>query len=311
VTTGEEVLAVKQWARFAVPALAVVLVGGVGLGVASRTPAPAAAPPLGRLDRVVLLGDSYSAGNGAGGYVDACFRTPNSAGRRYAAQVRAAVVDVSCSGAVVADLTRPRDRSRPAQVDAVDRTADVVVLTIGGNDVGFGSIVLQCFLFQTGTADGGCADGIARARAHLPRLRTELTAALTEVRSRMRPDATLVLRSYPYLAPDRPLVQQGGYDADKGVRALGRAGTAMQQQVVDAVRASGPGRERTYLDTSAATVFAGHELGAEPVAGAKADPWFVGFGTKGGRQAEVYHPNPAGWAAWGDSLTRFLATRTP
>ncbi|WP_457254986.1 SGNH/GDSL hydrolase family protein [Pedococcus sp. P5_B7] len=299
-----------RWTRLAVPLLAVSVLGGAGLAVAgsSGTPAP---PPLERLDKVVLLGDSYSAGNGAGGYVDACFRTPLSAGRRYAAQVRAVVVDVSCSGAVVADLTHARDQAHPAQVDVVDRTADVVVLTIGGNDVGFGSIVLQCFLFGTGTADGGCADGISRANRLLPQLQSDLTVALTQVRSRMRPDATLVLRSYPLLAPDRPLMEQGGYDANRGIRALGKAGTAVQQRVVDAVRASGPGRERTYLDTSAATVFAGHELGAKAPAGSKAGPWFVGFGTKGGRQAEVYHPNPAGWAAWGDSLTRFLATHTP
>ena len=126
----------------------------------------------------------------------------------------------------------------------------------------------------------------------------------------MRPDASLVLRSYPLLAPDKALVEQGGFDANRAVRALGVAGTAVQQQVVDAVRASGPGRDRTYLDTSAAKVFAGHELGATPAAGSTAAPWFVGFGTKGGRQAEVYHPNPAGWKAWGDSLTRFLAMRT-
>jgi lysophospholipase L1-like esterase len=298
-----------RWTNLAVPLVAVAVLGGGGLAVAgaSRTAAP---PPLERLDKVVLLGDSYSAGNGAGGYLDPCFRTPNSAGRRYAAQVRAAVVDVSCSGAVVADLTRARDRSHPAQVDAVDRTADVVVLTIGGNDVGFGSIVLQCFLFGTGTAKGGCADEIARANGLLPHLRSTLTAALTQVRARMRPDATLVLRSYPLLAPDRPLVEDGGYDANRGVRALGEAGTAMEQQVVDAVRASGPGRERTFLDTSAATVFAGHEIGAKPVSGTPPAPWFVGFGTKGGRQAEVYHPNPAGWKAWGDSLVQFLSTRT-
>ena len=302
----------KRWTKVALPvlAVAVVAVGAVGLAVAGSDGA-ASPPPIERLDKVVLLGDSYSAGNGAGGYLDACFRTPQSAGRRYAAQVRAAVVDVSCSGAVVADLTRARGQSRPAQVAAVDRTADVVVLTIGGNDVGFGSIVFQCFLFQTGTAEGGCADSVSRAQALLPRLRTDLTAALTQVRSRMRPDAVLVLRSYPLLAPDRPLVQQGGYDANKGLRALGAAGTAMQHEVVDAVRTSGPGRGRTYLDTSATTVFAGHELGAKPAAGAAADPWFVGFDTKGGQRAEVYHPNAAGWSAWGDSLTRFLATRTP
>ena len=298
----------KRWAKITLPVLAVALAGGAALTVAAsgRTPAPL---PVERLDKVVLLGDSYSAGNGAGGYLDACFRTPHSAGRRYAAQVRAAVVDVSCSGAVVADLTRSRGQSRPAQVDAVDRTADVVVLTMGGNDVGFGSIVLQCFLFQTGKADGGCAEDVARANRLLPHVQADLTAALTQVRARMRPDAILVLRSYPLLAPDHRLVEDGGYDADKGVRALGRAGTAMQQRVVDAVRASGPGRERTYLDTSAATVFAGHELGAKPALAAKPDPWFVGFGTKGARQAEVYHPDPAGRAAWGASLIAFLADR--
>ncbi|SDP49939.1 GDSL-like Lipase/Acylhydrolase family protein [Pedococcus dokdonensis] len=303
----------RRWARWAVPLLVVVVATATGLAVAvSRGGADrlTGTPPE-RLDKVVLLGDSYSAGNGAGGYVDSCFRTPDSAGRRYAAAVRAAVVDVACSGAVVADLTQPRGPTVPAQVDAVDRTADVVVLTMGGNDVGFGSLVLQCFLFRTGTDDRGCADGVSRARAELPRLRTDLTAALVEVRSRMRPDAVLVLRTYPLLAPDRPLVEPGGYDANRAVRALGSAGTRMQQEVVDAVRASGPGRERTYLDRSAATVFAGHELGARPAAGAKADPFFVGFGTKGARQAEVYHPNPAGWAAWGDSLTAFLAGKTP
>ena len=52
----------------------------------------------------------------------------------------------------------------------------------------------------------------------------------------------------PYLAPDRPLVEPGGYDANRAVRALGEAGTAIQQEAVAAVRASGPGG-RTYLDT--------------------------------------------------------------
>ena len=260
------------------------------------------------LDRVVLLGDSYSAGNGAGQYDDACFRSPLSAGRRYAAGVGASVVDVSCSGAVVADLTTARGEGRPAQVDAVDSGADVVVLTMGGNDAGFGRLVLQCFLLRSGTADGGCADAVARAQDLLPTVRRDLTRGLSAVRERMRPDAVLVLRSYPLLAPDRPLVEQGGYDANRAVRALGRAGTAMQQQVVEAVRSSGPGRERTYLDTSAEQVFAGHEPGLPPAAGTS---WFVGFGTSGAQQGEVFHPSPEGWRAWGDSLTTFLADRQP
>jgi lysophospholipase L1-like esterase len=285
--------------------LAVAVLAALGLAVSGATrsttdPAPQV------LDKVVLLGDSYSSGNGAGQYVDACFRTPLSAGRRYAAQVGASVVDVSCSGARTADLTTARGEGRPAQVEAVDTSADVVVLTMGGNDVGFGNLVLQCFLLRSGTADRGCAAAVQRARDLLPTVRTDLTRGLTAVREHMRPDAVLVLRSYPLLAPDRPFVQQGGYDANRAVRALGRAGTAMQEQVVEAVRSSGPGRDRTYLDTSAETVFAGHEPGLPTGAGAS---WFVGFGTRGARQGEVYHPSPDGWQAWGDALTRFMAGR--
>ena len=177
---------------------------------------------------------------------------------------------------------------------------------MGGNDVGFGALVLQCFLLRSGTADGGCADAVERAQDQLPTVRADLTRALTAIRERMRPDAVLVLRAYPFLAPDRPLVEQGGYDANRAVRDLGRAGTAMQQEVVEAVRASGPGRDRTHLDTSAETVFAGHEPGLPTAAGTS---WFVGFGTRGARQGEVFHPSPEGWRAWGESLVEFLAGR--
>ena len=295
----------RRWARAGVLLLVVALLAAAGLAVARATRStPESAPQV--LDRVVLLGDSYSSGNGAGGYLDACFRTPLSAGRRYAAQVGASVVDVSCSGAVTADLVNARGESRPAQADAVDATADVVVLTMGGNDVGFGALVVQCFLLRSGTAEGGCADAVERAEDQLATLRADLTRALTTVRERMRPDAVLVLRSYPFLAPDRPLVEQGGYDANRAVRALGRAGTAMQQEVVEAVRTSGPGRERTHLDTSAETVFAGHEPGLPTAAGTS---WFVCFGTRGARQGEVFHPSPEGWRAWGDALVAFLAGR--
>ena len=56
---------VRRWTKIALPVLAAALVGAVALTVASSGGAPAT-PPVERLDKVVLLGDSYSAGNGAG-----------------------------------------------------------------------------------------------------------------------------------------------------------------------------------------------------------------------------------------------------
>ena len=53
----------------------VAVLAAAGLAVARATRStPEAAPQA--LDKVVLLGDSYSSGNGAGGYLDSCFRTP-------------------------------------------------------------------------------------------------------------------------------------------------------------------------------------------------------------------------------------------
>jgi hypothetical protein len=55
-------------------------------------PAPAAAqsqpPPL----RIVVMGDSYTAGNGAGGYAGPtdCFRSPAAWGERYRSWLEAA-----------------------------------------------------------------------------------------------------------------------------------------------------------------------------------------------------------------------------
>lgn len=297
---------------------------------ASRTPGPGetsgasgGSPTSGSgsaVRTVVVLGDSYSAGNGAGGATGACYRSPRSAARLYAAAVGAGVVDASCSGAVVSDLVAPDRDGNPAQDTVVDQRADVVVLTMGGNDVGFGDIVTQCFLLASGSRPGGCADGISRARSLLPQVQTALTDTLVQVRSRMRPDAVLVLRAYPLLAPDRPFVQQGGYDANAGVRDLGTAGVAMQDRVVRAVRARVPGGAgvRTYLDASAVRLFAGHELGAAGgsaatgTAGGKASvPWFDGFQTPGADAADVYHPNILGQAAWARSLRAFLDPLTP
>ncbi|MDR6863061.1 GDSL-type esterase/lipase family protein [Phycicoccus sp. 3266] len=280
--------------------------------------APSTAGGRSGVRTVIVLGDSYSAGNGAGGSTGACYRSPRSATRLYAAAVGARVVDASCSGAVVNDLVSPDRAGNPAQDSVVDQRADVVVLTMGGNDVGFGDIVTECFLLASGSRPGGCADGVSRARSLLPQVQAALTDALVQVRSRMRPDAVLVLRAYPLLAPNRPFVQQGGYDADAGVRALGTDGVAMQDRVVRAVRSRVPGGAgvRTYLDTSALRLFAGHELGSgrstgTGTPGGKASvPWFDGFQTPGADAADVYHPNALGQAAWGQSLRTFLAPLT-
>ncbi len=86
-------------------------------GPASATPAApaaaaaAAAPVSDSSDAptVVQLGDSYSAGNGAGSYLErTCWRSPRNYGAPAAAAMGAKYVNVACSGGVVRDIVQPR-----------------------------------------------------------------------------------------------------------------------------------------------------------------------------------------------------------
>lgn len=117
---------------------------------------------------VLGLGDSYSAGSGAqvlgdnpaaGGYYDAnCGRTPRShqalaALAQEQADPRSSVIliHLSCGGAQISPgLLTPFRGTRPQVDQARDllhgQRIDELLLSIGGNDVGFGSMIGYCLL---------------------------------------------------------------------------------------------------------------------------------------------------------------------
>jgi hypothetical protein len=99
----------------------------------------------------VALGDSYAAGPlvptqiaGAG----LCLRSDHN----YAHVLKPVVAatrfaDVSCSGATTYEMTHPQHLtvgSNAAQFNALTADTKVVTLEIGGNDIGFTSILLNC-----------------------------------------------------------------------------------------------------------------------------------------------------------------------
>lgn len=120
-----------------------------------------AGPILGTGGRIAILGDSYSAGEGADTYIDGTDTDANPCHRsRYTYLAGAFNLPdsyiVACSGAVTADITQPQpERTVAAQTDQLRELRDrgglsTVVLTIGGNDAGFGTIAKSCLL---GVAD--------------------------------------------------------------------------------------------------------------------------------------------------------------
>ena len=293
--------------------LAVVLTAGALVLVPAPPPAMAQAPttPL----RVVLLGDSYAAGNGARSLTTGkrnyygprgCYRSRSNWGAQYADWLGdqgrpVTFVNRACSGGVIPHITERRrmgdfvvvvstaDADTPSeaedyaleneciprypndevyeaehidlvtagyrvrcvrfmlpQMQAVTPGTDLVLLTGGGNDVGFASIVQQCF--APGFRDpGDCRSNVNEARDDLSLVEDRLVNALARIREQA-PNARIALIGYPYLAVDDSyeliykrltVWETDRYAAAREVRSLGRAGDAAQERAVDAVNAPG------------------------------------------------------------------------
>lgn len=263
------------------------LVGAAPGGLAPATAAPGAPTAPARL-QIVALGDSYTAGNGAGSYVepdDGCHRSGAAYPELYATQLRAhgAVVgvwNVACSGARVEDLHTQLDEV-PA---AVARRADLALLSIGGNDLGFLDAV-RCLLGSP--LDAGCDTLVAARRAAIPDVMRATRTALAAVGRRL-PRARVMLLGYPSLS--QPACRTSSLNAavDAGQRDLDRAQSALVAAL-----------PRRFRFVSVRSTYAGHgpcaPLARQYVHGLVLLPLF-----------ETFHPNRAGHQATADLLSRRL-----
>jgi lysophospholipase L1-like esterase len=138
----------------------------------------------------VALGDSYSSGVGAGSYISSsgsCLRSTNAYSALWAsAHSPASYVSVACSGATTQDVLNN-------QLSALNSGTTLVSITIGGNDVGFSSVMQTCVL----DSDSACLSAIntatGQAKTILPG-RLANTFAAIKAKS---PSAHLIVLDYP------------------------------------------------------------------------------------------------------------------
>jgi lysophospholipase L1-like esterase len=161
---------------------------------ASAVPAVAAVAPASVPSsvRYVALGDSYSAGLGAGSYIAAsgsCDRSTDAYPALWSeANLPASYVSVACSGATTSTVLS-------SQIPALSAATTLVSITIGGNDVGFGSVMETCVLFSTGS----CARAIGTAESEMAsQLPAELDRVLSAITA-SAPNARVVVLGYPHL----------------------------------------------------------------------------------------------------------------
>ncbi len=190
-----------------------VVVALAVLGVAAAACAPVPPPgPGAEPDAYVALGDSFTSGpfilvpelDPAG-----CLRSDHN----YPHLVQAArgfprFRDVSCSGARTEDMTQAQDvtpgPANPPQLDALDEGTALVTVGIGGNDMGFISIGINCAsLLPVGTPcqDRYVVNGVDEISRRIEETAPKVAAVLQAIHDRA-PDAQVLVVNYLPILPE-------------------------------------------------------------------------------------------------------------
>jgi lysophospholipase L1-like esterase len=209
-------------------------------------PALVAASPAGAQTavRYVALGDSYSAGLGARNYSGgSCDRSANAYPALWAAgHAPASYAFPACSGATTSSVIS-------SQLSALSSATTLVSITVGGNDVGFSSVMETCVLLPTSS----CVNAVDQAESEISGdLPGELDSVLAAI-SADAPNARVVVLDYPDL-----------YDLSKSSSCLGlsttdrsdldRGANELDSQIQAAAQRYGD----VFADVRPA--FAGHEI---------------------------------------------------
>lgn len=289
-------------ARFVAAAAAVVM-----LALSMTFLPPARVAEDGGRFSILAMGDSYTAGNSADDYYDqktSCSRSANNYARHLQRRIErddghppVFVHTEACSGAVTKDFFNARGKNngiRP-QIDAVDTGYDLILLTIGGNDIYFGEIVEHCFIGWRRTYDH-CKDNLDRAEGLLKggsaegSVETNITKVLTEIGKRADIRARIVLLGYPYLERNEDFKLEKSTCVKRGprgscaqsrkdalpvgahVRALGTTGDDVQQRAVDRANDATQGRGPRFQFVNVKKTFENHDISA---GGGNAASWFA------------------------------------
>ncbi|MFB7948849.1 GDSL-type esterase/lipase family protein [Kitasatospora phosalacinea] len=240
----------------------------------------------------------------------------NGCNRSDVAEVQSLTLDVrklnlACSGATSTAVKLPESggepfKGEPSQAGQLQKAVTgqpvrAVVVSIGGNDLGFSDIIKDCatgFLKPFGGSP--CAPDAAQQVAdRLPGVRTAAVAALADVKTALKRAGhragsyRLVLQSYPSPLPDAARVR---YPGEKYDRLTAGGCPFFDQDLTWA-------HDDLVPQISATLAEAAHEAGAEFLDLSRA---FEGreVCSEGTRQADLQHPPSGRTSEW----MRFLTT---
>lgn len=255
---------------------AIIALVAIPAGIAG----PVAAAPdssSSSVKKYVALGDSIAAGQGGGGYVDTCLRSPAGYPALLDAEPKLNLLrNPSCTGASIADVAA-------TQLQEVNRGTTLITLTVGANHVDLPAIYAACV---SGLPTPECVAALVSAETYLlsGQLQTELGALLASI-SELAPRATIVVTGYPL--PFEPGLSEVTDIVNQLVAGLNLS----LSSTVDAAAAQGMQVVFAPID------FAGHGYGS-------GDPW---VGVNPNDPVTFLHPTPAGYLVYRTAVLSALS----
>jgi lysophospholipase L1-like esterase len=245
-----------------------VRLGGALLALVVFAAVFAASGPAAASTTYAALGDSYSSGVGAASYtVDStCKRSVYAYPYLWAQKHPGTTLSfLACSGAKTSDVLT-------SQIQAVSSATTLVTMTIGGNDIGFSSLIYQCTLSD-------CSAALDSTRASLEStLGAALDQVYTTVKSRAASAATIVALGYPRVFSGTSCFSSFGISSTEEAKA-NQLSDALDTLIAKHAAADG------VVYKSAIAPFAGHAV-------CSSSPWLNGLNLF--NTGESYHPNRSG-----------------
>ncbi len=222
------------------------------------------------------VGDSFAAGVGARSYLDTtCSRSSLSYPKLLDADANLRLTAFpACTGASTAIVIS-------SQVPTIPTTAKRVTLTAVGNDVGFASIMQNCFVIVVSSS---CQSSLANAETLVANgtVAANVAATVQAIRARA-PEAKVVVTGYPLLF-NEPSRYQWAARANVDTAALN-----------DAVAAAAAANGAVFVDVEPS--FAGHGIGSP-------SPWINDWSWL--RTTDGFHPNATGYAAYATEIRKVI-----
>lgn len=272
----------------------------------------------------VHLGDSFASGEGTFNYEDGtderrrwpwqdkseentCHRGVDGWGNQVGGtHMPGRTINVSCSGAKTGEYYDPHEgnNGQDAQSLALTPETTLVTLSLGGNDVGFADIVMDCLLPFKCRSDWGTPSedygGATQFEYALDQTMVDLSALYDDIIRKTEGNAHVVVMGYPPLwdEGDDGWFGQHGNDplfAPKDMEWMNDRAADINAALKQLAEEKG----FHFIDPTEA--FEGHGVGSD-------DPWILAFGWGKHRagKPETYHPTQDGADAMAQLVNDYL-----